>query len=95
MLIEIRSEEVFTKTIQGRDGRPQMDFREQPAAILDDSGGWPTPFKISLPAGAHPYRPGHYTLDNSSFVTDEYGRLKFARELKLKPSPAPIEKAGK
>ncbi len=85
MKIQILKEEVLSKSIPARGDRAAMEFKEQRAAILDPDGGFPKPFRISLEAGAHPYRPGVYTLDPSSFTTDEYERLKLGRTLKLLP----------
>ncbi|MEN5206694.1 single-stranded DNA-binding protein [Stenotrophomonas terrae] len=83
MKIQILSDKVLTKSIPARGERAAMQFNEQVAAILDNDGGFPKPFKISLEAGEHPYRPGMYTFDPASFVTDEYERLKIGRGIKL------------
>lgn len=97
MKIQILSDNVLVKSIPARGDRAAMQFNEQVAAIIDPSGGFPKPFKVSLQAGEHPYRPGFYTFDLSSFVTDEYERLKIGRDVKLvpladdKPVPAPAK----
>jgi len=85
MKIQILSDKVLVKKIPARGERAAMEFNEQTAAIIDSNGGFPKPFKISLQAGEHPYRPGMYTFDQSSFVTDEYERLKIGRDVKLVP----------
>lgn len=85
MKIQILSDNVLVKSIPARGDRAAMQFNEQVAAIIDANGGFPKPFKISLQAGEHPYRPGFYTFDQSSFVTDEYERLKIGRDVKLVP----------
>ena len=85
MKIQILSDNVLVKSIPARGDRAAMQFNEQVAAIIDSNGGFPKPFKISLQAGEHPYRPGFYTFDQSSFVTDEYERLKIGRDVKLVP----------
>lgn len=98
MKIQILSDKVLIKSIPARGERAAMQFNEQVAAILDNDGGFPKPFKISLEAGEHPYRPGMYTFDPASFVTDEYERLKMGRGIKLvalpddkTPVPAPAK----
>lgn len=96
MKIEIRTDQILVKNIPARGDKAALQFNEQIAAILDPNGGWPKPFKITLPTGAHPYRPGVYTLAPESFVTNEYEQLKLARDLKLiplddKPAPAPAK----
>ena len=98
MKIQILSDNVLVKSIPARGDRAAMQFNEQVAAIVDPNGGFPKPFKISLEAGEHPYRPGFYTFDPASFVTDEYERLKIGRGIKLlalsddKPNaPAPAK----
>ena len=83
MKIQILSDNVLVKSIPARGDRAAMQFNEQVAAIVDPNGGFPKPFKISLEAGEHPYRPGFYTFDPASFVTDEYERLKIGRGIKL------------
>lgn len=94
MKIQILSDKVLVKSIPARGDRAAMQFNEQVAAIIDPEGGFPKPFKISLEAGEHPYRPGFYTLDPASFVTNEYEQLKLGRSVKLlqladdKPAPA-------
>jgi hypothetical protein len=85
MKIEIRSDQVLVKNIPARGDKVALQFNEQLAAILDPNGGWPKPFKITLPTGAHPYRPGIYTLSPESFVTTEYEQLRLARDIKLIP----------
>lgn len=83
MKIQILSDQVLVKSIPARGDRAAMQFNEQRAAIVDPNGGFPKPFKISLEAGEHPYRPGFYTLDPDSFVTNEYEQLKLGRSVKL------------
>lgn len=95
MKIQILSDKVLVKSIPARGDRAAMQFNEQVAAIIDPEGGFPKPFKISLEAGEHPYRPGFYSLHPASFVTDEYERLKLGRSMKLLPIDEKPAIAGK
>jgi len=93
MKVQILSANVIAKDIPAKGDRAAMSFREQQAAIVRDDG-FPKPFRISLQHGQYPYPPGFYTFTTDSFVTDEYERIKFGRNVALEPIPqAPAGKA--
>lgn len=87
MKVQILSSNVLTKDIPARGEKAAISFKEQQAAIIKEDG-FPKPFRISLQPMQHPYPPGMYTFHPDSFVTDEYERLKFARDVTLVLLPA-------
>ena len=82
MKIQVLSDAVQTREFPARDGKPAISFRQQDAAIIRD-GQFPLPFKMPLRADQRAYGPGFYEFGPESFSADEYGRLKFTRDLSL------------
>ena len=90
MKAQILSIEIETKKIPAKEGRAEMTFRLQKAAILRPND-FPQPFKLNLEDGQEPYAPGTYDVCESSVTADEYGSLGFSRRIKLNPE----QKGGK
>lgn len=87
MKIQILSDAVLVRDFPARGDRPALTFRQQKAAIIRD-GEFPLPFKVSLKPDQRPYSPGFYEFTTESFLSDEYERLKFSRDIGLSPLPA-------
>lgn len=78
--IEIFPEDVktTTRTIKGKDGKPDRSLHEQEAyAYL--GGKFPTLMKLSIEEGQHPYVAGIYTVHSSSFIVNNFGSLELKR----------------
>ena len=90
MKAQVLSTEIETRTIPAKEGRAELTFRQQKAAVLRPND-FPLPFKLTLEPDQEPYQPGTYDLSETSLTADEYGALGFSRRIVLTPE----QKAGK
>ena len=71
-------EQIETRTIPSRDGKPARVIFEQIAyAYL--GGKFPVEMKLSLDKEDTPYKAGSYTVDSSSFIINNYGKLELKK----------------
>ncbi len=87
--IIVRSTNAVIRTIPARNGKPEMKFIEQRAAI-DTGEEFPQPFNLTLDEGQQPYTAGTYYVCPSSFRPNQYGGLELGRRIKLQPLPSPV-----
>ena len=71
-------EQIETRTIPSRDDKPARVIFEQIAyAYL--GGKFPVEMKLSLDKKDTPYKAGSYTVDSSSFIINNYGKLELKK----------------
>ncbi|MGR5247672.1 single-stranded DNA-binding protein [Vibrio aestuarianus] len=71
-------EKTTTRTIKGKEGRPDRNIYEQDA-YAHLGGKFPTQMKLSLEEGQPAHVAGIYTVHSSSFVVNNFGGLELKR----------------
>lgn len=93
LIIEIESTELKIKTgTSARTGKPYQ-IREQTAYVHIPPNKYPQPIKVTLEDDAHPYAPGQYMLDDSSFYVGRFDDLQMRPRLIRAPSASSVTKA--
>lgn len=84
------NEQVETRTIPGKDDKPARVIYEQTAyAYL--GGKFPVEIKLSLEKNETSYASGVYTVDSSSFLVNNFGKLEVKKYgLKLRALEAEL-----
>ncbi|EOV0146992.1 single-stranded DNA-binding protein [Vibrio vulnificus] len=72
------NEQIETRTLPGKDDKPSRTIYEQIVyAYL--GGKFPVEMKLSLEKDETPYKSGVYTIDGSSFIVNNYGKLELKK----------------
>ncbi|EGR0061344.1 TPA: hypothetical protein I7753_10040 [Vibrio vulnificus] len=72
------NEQIETRTLPGKDDKPSRTIYEQIVyAYL--GGKFPVEMKLSLEKDETPYKSGVYTIDSSSFIVNNYGKLELKK----------------
>lgn len=101
MKIEVKNTAVITRQITpstGKNAGKQVTFYEQEAwAHLCNKDGTPHPYPsrtlIGLENPEAPIKPGMYTLGDSCFFVDRFGKLALGR-LQLQPVAQSVSRAA-
>jgi len=83
-------EQIETRTIPGKEDKPSRVIYEQTAyAYL--GGKFPVEMKVSLEKDETAYQAGVYTVDNSSYIVNNFGKLELKKYgLKLTQTEAEL-----
>ncbi|MFA0473295.1 single-stranded DNA-binding protein [Vibrio sp. 10N.222.51.E8] len=71
-------EQIDTRTIPGKEDKPSRIIYEQ-TAYAYFGGKFPVEMKLSLDKGENAYRAGIYTVDNSSYIVNNFGKLELKK----------------
>lgn len=82
MKVQIISTETSSRSFPAKEGRAEIKFKEQKAAILRN-GDFPLPFKFTLDEDQPAYPVGTYELCPTSLESGQYGGLEFGRRIVL------------
>jgi CRISPR/Cas system-associated protein Cas5 (RAMP superfamily) len=87
MKVKVRGESVLGSFVNNETGQ-SFKWKTQAALLYLNGDPVPTKFNLNLNVDEPDYEEGpEYEFHEDSFVTDERGRLKFARNIVLRKIP--------
>ena len=89
MKIEIVSAEIREQSGVSQKTGKNYHIRKQQAFAHLDGQKYPVAFTLNVPNDRHPYSPGFYTIDETTFYIDKFGGLAVSQEMKLVPAGSP------
>lgn len=89
MKIEIVSADVREQSGVSQKTGKNYHIRKQQAFAHLDGQRYPVSFVLNVSHDCQPYAAGFYSIDDTSFYVDRFGRLGLPQELKLVPVVSP------